>query len=89
VSGAVWRAIPSIEPHGLDIGGMDWEPPAGGGRDLLDAGYDEVEGLGGQGVMNARGGGFGARNRVSSPTGLISVGRAGNHQPVVVGTYLM
>ena len=42
MSGAVWRAIPSIEPHGLDIGGMDWEPPAGGDGNLSDAGYVEV-----------------------------------------------
>src|ERR1700748_2813813 len=45
--GAVWPAKPNIEPHGLDIDGTGWKPPAGGGVGLLGARETGVGGLGG------------------------------------------
>ena len=45
--GAVWPAKPNIKPHGLDIDGTGWKPPANGGVDILRARETRVGGLGG------------------------------------------
>jgi hypothetical protein len=65
----------------------------GGNHQLVLVGTYEVRGTpglraqGGQDAMKPRGGRFGRQNRISSPTGSISMERGGNHQLVLVGTY--
>jgi hypothetical protein len=75
--GPVWRAKPKLEPAGLDIGGTGRIPPGDGSEDTCGAGEPEVEGWGALEPVCAWVGGFGARNRISSPLGSISVGPAG------------
>jgi len=83
--GPVWRAKPTIAPHGRDIGGNWRKPPANGSGGLWDAGEGPVAGLGGLEPEMQRGAQFGGQNRQSRGTGAISVGPAGNSQPTVAG----
>jgi hypothetical protein len=84
--GLVWQAKPKITPYGLDIGGTWGKPPANGSRGSWDVGEGASCGPGGPGARDAQGGRFGAENRESRRSGSISLGRAGNHQQIVLGT---